>query len=225
MIHIEEEAAREGEEEGRADCHTLLSWYSSRYGCSLLCVPLEQVFEICSDSQHDGSVYRSRLKAFLAQIAQDQRADIVALLRARLIAHVARLHGFRHVVFGHNSSKTAIQIMSDIAKGRGQHVPLNLVFVENLWNGWYYCHRCVEYSMRLRVSLICVCSLRVSVSYFFPLRDQSSVAIALYHHYSGLYNVQDGLAKRSYTSVNQLTHGNQQIIPFQYMPVNVLLAI
>jgi len=86
------------------------------------------------------------------------RADMVQMMKLRVIAHVARTKGYRQVILGDSSTRTAIDAFADTAKGRGSTVAFSGLAKER----------------------------RFQVEFLYPLRDLTNTHIALYNHFNQL---------------------------------------
>lgn len=75
---------------------------------------------------------RRRLSTFLTSLrSATSRIRTVQLLRRKLISRIAKLHGYVHVMEGVSSSRVAIEIMTDLALGRGTQIPKDVGLVDD----------------------------------------------------------------------------------------------
>ena len=58
------------------------------------------------------------------------REEIVKRLRAKLINKIATELGIKKVLFGLNQSKLAVELLSNVAMGKGAHIATEMVIVE-----------------------------------------------------------------------------------------------
>lgn len=113
------------------------------------------------------------------------KADLLTLLRLRLLAHTARMHGYEQVLLGDTATRTAIDIFTETSKGRGALVPLLAASTES----------------RFQATLV------------YPSRDQSNAAVALFNHFSGVRSVvrpsfvtSKKTAQTGAIGINRITH-------------------
>jgi len=75
---------------------------------------------------------RLRLKAFLGKLkSTTSKIRAVQLLRRKIIAHVAQQLGYVHVMEGVSASRVAIDIMTDLALGRGTQIPKDVGLLDD----------------------------------------------------------------------------------------------
>lgn len=76
--------------------------------------------EILQETPHDGS----NLEQLLASLpSASSRADMIAMLRSRLLIHFAKQHGCECILWGDSTTRLAERVLSETAKGRGFAVP------------------------------------------------------------------------------------------------------
>lgn len=102
---------------------------------------------------------RSALQSLFSTLRDPtSKADLLRLLRLRLLSHVAASCGYSSLLLGDSASSAAVDVIAAVAKGGGAHVSASVRPLEHRWG--------------------------VSIAY--PMREQGSAAIALYNHHCAL---------------------------------------
>jgi len=75
---------------------------------------------------------RRRLKRFLGNLkSPTSRIRAIALLRRKLMSRIGRMLGYHHLMEGVSAPRVAIEIMTDLALGRGTQIPRDVGLIDD----------------------------------------------------------------------------------------------
>jgi cytoplasmic tRNA 2-thiolation protein 2 len=124
------------DEERREKAEQVKNNFTSREHGSqkeFVCIPLEHLFK--SDDSTDEQCVK-KLQDYLQSFKTlSSKEDAFRQLIFATITNYAQKNGFQYVLTGESASNLAIRVISDVSKGRGYNLPLNVSFNDNRWQG------------------------------------------------------------------------------------------
>lgn len=181
VVYIDEGATLGWSHEKRQEVVGRVADFCRSFSFTYYITSLEQVFKLSAHSEEtDVSAVPTVMKNCSQKLHWDENSEekllkllsdcknltfkeqLVHHLRTELLIAVAQMTGNSKVMVGTNGNRLAVQMLSDIAQGRGAHVAMNTAFCDGR---------------------------NEDVSIVRPLKDYTSKEVALYNAYNSVDSV------------------------------------